>query len=523
MPSKSLPLVVTTVLLAMGPISGSSLDGHGLIHIGSRKQLLLDDQIIELTSDVKRVLNTAVKAPGNPVLRADRPWESNYLRCNYVTFDPKDDLFKMWYTSYNEFKPKKGGDGNGYRTQWEAKGDGFARHRVPDPYDYYGDPNGDMHRLCYATSRDGIRWEKPNLGKVEFRGSRANNILPEGSRSPYMLDLHETDPSRRYKTAGDDFKYMAYHDRRINLYYSSDGIEWSPAPTNIEGPSSREGRWGPTTLNGWDPIRGVYAAHIESCLHRRCPLGKRIVGRAESPDMVTWSEVQTIMIPDDRDPPDLEFYAFPVFAYEGIYIAVPWIFRTTESLHYPQLAFSRDGIHYRRPFREPIVKLGDAGDFDETTLYMKNPFFHEGRILFYYSGGNWRGPEPLYDIGEKANFSIGLATLPEDGFVSILAGKLRPGKVLTKVFTFEGDGLFVSMEGAKHNWGSGPTEVKVEIVDSAHDPIPGFTLAEADNLTTSGKHRVTWKGQGDVGRLTGKPVQLRFRIRNAKLNSFQFK
>ena len=50
---------------------------------------------------------------------------------------------------------------------------------------------------------------------------------------------------------------------------------------------------------GWDPIRNVYVAHIESCLHRGCPLGKRITGRSESPDMIHWSEVETIMIPDD--------------------------------------------------------------------------------------------------------------------------------------------------------------------------------------------------------------------------------
>ena len=31
--------------------------------------------------------------------------------------------------------------------------------------------------MCYAESRDGIRWTKPNLGLFKFRGSSDNNII----------------------------------------------------------------------------------------------------------------------------------------------------------------------------------------------------------------------------------------------------------------------------------------------------------------------------------------------------------
>src|SRR5690606_33789897 len=30
---------------------------------------------------------------------------------------------------------------------------------------------------CYAESKDGIHWVKPNLGLVEFKGSKENNII----------------------------------------------------------------------------------------------------------------------------------------------------------------------------------------------------------------------------------------------------------------------------------------------------------------------------------------------------------
>src|SRR5262245_27056308 len=37
--------------------------------------------------------------------------------------------------------------------------------------------------LCYATSKDGITWEKPDLGLVEFGGSKKNNII----ESPFKM------------------------------------------------------------------------------------------------------------------------------------------------------------------------------------------------------------------------------------------------------------------------------------------------------------------------------------------------
>ena len=39
-------------------------------------------------------------------------------------------------------------------------------------------------RVCLAKSSDGRRWEKPNLGLVEYRGDKNNNLVAMGE------DLH---------------------------------------------------------------------------------------------------------------------------------------------------------------------------------------------------------------------------------------------------------------------------------------------------------------------------------------------
>src|SRR5438046_3429540 len=60
--------------------------------------------------------------------------------------------------------------------------------------------------LCYATSDDGLHWQKPDLGLIEYRGSRHNNIvdLPHVGVRPAGGVLHDPDdpdPSRRFKMA----------------------------------------------------------------------------------------------------------------------------------------------------------------------------------------------------------------------------------------------------------------------------------------------------------------------------------
>ena len=84
--------------------------------------------------------------------------------------------------------------------------------------------------MCLATSEDGIHWERPSLGLVEFDGSTDNNILPtkEGvPPTPAFQDLREADPAKRYKALrmiGDTQTRGMQYD----LFYSPDGINWTP-------------------------------------------------------------------------------------------------------------------------------------------------------------------------------------------------------------------------------------------------------------------------------------------------------
>jgi hypothetical protein len=64
-------------------------------------------------------------------------------------------------------------------------------------------PTGTRYKVCLALSQGGLQWRRPNLGLVEWEGSRSNNILPWGEnwmrRPNVILDPRDPDPNRRYK------------------------------------------------------------------------------------------------------------------------------------------------------------------------------------------------------------------------------------------------------------------------------------------------------------------------------------
>ena len=112
------------------------------IRVNSVHQLFVDDHVVADMNLIRRTVHRAEKFPGNPVVTATEPWENGraYL---YGTVLKDQDTFRMWYFS-------------GY---------------------------GGKELMLYATSKDGIHWEKPELGLIEIEGSTANNASPR-STSP---------------------------------------------------------------------------------------------------------------------------------------------------------------------------------------------------------------------------------------------------------------------------------------------------------------------------------------------------
>jgi len=103
-----------------------------------------------------------------------------------------------------------------------------------------------------------------------------------------------------------------------------------------------------------------------------------------------------------------------------------------------------------------------------------------------------------------------------DGFVSLCA-PLVGGELLTKPLTFAGSRLVLNVST------SAAGAVRVEIQNADGRPVPGFALADCREVYGDDLERtVAWKGNADLGALAGKPVRLRFEVKDADLYSFRF-
>ena len=112
--------------------------------------------------------------------------------------------------------------------------------------------NGGQLRCCYATSTDGLHWDKPDLGLIEFNGSTHNNIVNlragrcDFAALPVMYEPDDPDPSRRFKCV---FESEAYGNQ-FAVAYSADGLNWTESES--PGAGRQPGRPGRLALPGLD-------------------------------------------------------------------------------------------------------------------------------------------------------------------------------------------------------------------------------------------------------------------------------
>jgi hypothetical protein len=109
-------------------------------------------------------------------------------------------------------------------------------------------------------------------------------------------------------------------------------------------------------------------------------------------------------------------------------------------------------------------------------------------------------------------------TLRLDGFVSVNA-PYAGGELVTKPVVFAGGQLAINVST------SAVGGVRVELLDAeGGKPVPGFGLADCPEIVGDDVDRVvTWTGKGELSKLAGKPVRLRFVMKDADLYAIQFR
>ena len=455
------------------------------------RHLVLDTRVIDRTEQARLCVAEATRSAANPLFGEDRPWEMRFdnLYPN-VLWDAEDELYQCWYSPFCT----------------DHRSHGMTLEQRQGTL-YHGPPDREM-ALCYATSRDGIAWQKPNLGLVDYEGSRDNNIVLRGPHGAGVLkDARETDPSRRYKM------FTSLGEQELAVAFSADGIRWSrflpcPAvnPYQVDGTHyhalwvEERGEYvGFTRLR--DP-RTTGAAAVDGIRGAWPP---RQVGRTASTDFLNWSPATAVLEGSDEN---LQIYSMPVFRHGNLYLGLPAIHDQCTDRVWTELAWSPDTVTWHRVCPgSPLIANGDlVGSYDWGCAYAAaRPVILQHEIRLYYGASNFQHTS-------WRDGSLCLATLPPDGFAYYeQAGGDRPATVVTAPLAWSGAPLRVTADLAPIG------SLKVAVLE----PATSRVLAHGQVADTITDGIVPWR-DAPPDAVPGRAVRLRFTLNGARLYSFSF-
>src|SRR5262249_24920974 len=126
-------------------------------------------------------------------------------------------------------------------------GDKFRMYYRGAHYDEQTKKEAHREVTCYAESKDGVHWTKPELGLFDFNGSKQNNIVWDNDGTHCFTPFLDANPA-----AAADAKYKAITRTKGGLLAlkSADGIHWSLI---AEKPVITKGAFDSQNLAFWDP------------------------------------------------------------------------------------------------------------------------------------------------------------------------------------------------------------------------------------------------------------------------------
>lgn len=473
-------------------------------------RLFLDEALVARCRGVKQTIHPG-EVLDQPVLEPDQPWEG--ARANMygtVLRDPENGWLRMWYQGNVRH--------SGGPIFLEREGEGLQHVHRPG--------RGDT--VLYATSEDGLHWEKPELKLYLYNGSTANNILYNFHTPSLIFDAREVDPRKRYKMAGCQAGADPQVVAESNGYraaYSADGLRWYPYEKEIIIPGSD------TLTLMQHPDTGEYLAyHKQRGEVRGFP--RRLIYLSRSWDFQDWTEPQLVLAPDEIDDlwatgPDqrTEFYIMSVFPWGGIFLGLVSVLQVTRIHSHvrrdlwqspvdgpcaTELVYSHDGVHWcRLKERAPVIPTGGLGRFDEGMILAtaNAPVVVGDEMWVYYSAFNtWHGATM-----PPKRATIGLAKWRRDRFVSLDAN-YNGGEVETVLLETAAGVLYVNADVSRGS-------LRVEVLDASGEVIPGYARADCIPIEGDGvRLPVRW---GDRMMLPASgSLRLRFLPVSAGLFSF---
>ncbi len=459
-----------------------------VVDIGSRRELFVDRYLIARMEGADLRLGQPVDH--GPVLRLDRPWEGAF--CGYFTVLDDDGLYRMYYRGV----PVSGEDGSANEV------------------------------TCYAESRDGIHWTKPDLGYFEVGGTRRNNVILAHA-PPFSHNFCPMIDRRPGVPAAERYKAVAGTSRSgLVAFVSADGRRWRRLREVPVIPYAKPLGFDSQNLAFWSESERQYVCYMRSFKEIG---GKRYrwVSRATSQDFVHWTKPLEMSY---GDAPPEHLYTNQTSPYSRaphLYISLCARFEPgrqvlsaeqARAVHVAPdyfkdcsdavLVTSRGGNRYDRTFLEAFLRpgLGLENWVSRSNYPALNVVQTAPQELSFYVAKNYGQPTAYV-----RRYGLRL-----DGFASLHSG-YGGGEAVTRPLRFQGRQLEINYAT------SAAGGVRIEIQDESGRPFPGYSLEDAQEIIGDELARVvSWKQGSDLRTLAGKAVRLRFALKDADVYSFRF-
>lgn len=453
------------------------------VEIGTQRELFVDHFLIENTRDAGIALSHPERR--EVVFVADAEWEDGTFGVYSLVCD--EDRVRMYY-----------------------------RAAIPDLKDEK------QTIAAMAESRDGgISFSRPELGLVEFQGSVANNILWRGGLPgipPAFIDTNpDCDPDARYKGLNHQWK-------KLYAMGSADGLRWRLLQ---EDPLDKSGTFDTVNTAFWDARSGCYRSYTRyfdpAIMPEKGPgshHGTRGIQMSTSSDFINWTKPVPVSY-EDGDA-SVQMYTnsiVPCPGAERFYVGFPnRIVEEREAV--PGMPWpgandalfmaSRDGVHWTR-YREAWVRPGlDQRNWTQRNNY---PSWH----IIETSPTEWSVliTEHYMQQDSTPGRLRRLAVRPW-GFASVRAG-YEGGEMTTRPLLFEGRELRVNFST------SAAGSVRIEAQNETGHALPGFGLDDMEPMYGDDLDRaVRWQEGTDLSDFAGRPIRLRFSLKDADLYALRF-
>ncbi len=483
--------------VALSSAAGAAPTGAA-IQIGSRRELLIDDFLVDRFGG-RAGLRVHHPERREIALNHDQPWEG--CGTAYHTVFQDGSRYRMYYKA------------------WAHEFDKATKHPLV---------------IAYAESRDGIHWEKPDLGLVAFQGSKKNNIILDNTHGNYAHDFNpfiDTNPAAasaaRYKAVG----YAKPHG--LYALQSSDAIHWELMQ---DAPVITKAAFDTQNVAFWDAGIGKYRVYIRDFMN-----GRRDIKTAVSDDFLHWTTPEWLTYPGAPDEQLYTNQVRPYYRAPHIYIGFParYVDRgwTDYTRLLPEYELRQQRAAASTRFGTAVTDTVLMSSRDGHTFHRWNEAFLRPGLRTRYNwsyGDNYVAwhvietgsafddePREISLFATESYFTgndsrLRRYSLRIDGFASAFA-PLDGGEMLSKPLIYSGSALLLNYST------SAGGSLRVELQDAAGTPLPGCSFSDCpaifgDSLDQS----VLWKARPDLRRWAGQPVRLRVELKDADLYAFHF-